>query len=66
MNEDQFKTLLHSGLSLHRQGKFQEARTVYEQVLLEQPRNFDALHLMGVIFFQEKKIQHSWMFIPTC
>ncbi len=37
------------GFSLHQQGKIDEAKAVYEQVLVKQPRHFDALHLLGVI-----------------
>jgi tetratricopeptide (TPR) repeat protein len=43
---------LQQGVVLHRQGKFQEARTHYETVLRHAPRNFDALHLLGVIAAQ--------------
>ena len=59
MNEDKLNTLLHLGLNLHRQRKFQEARIAYERVLIDQPQNFDALHLLGVIFFQEKKTNEA-------
>lgn len=54
---------LHLGLDLHKLGKLQEARKLYEKVLLEQPHNFDALHLLGVTFFQEKNAAKAVQFI---
>ena len=50
MNQDEVKPLLLLGLDLHKQSRFKDARTVYEQVLVKQPNNFDALHLLGVTF----------------
>jgi protein O-GlcNAc transferase len=37
------------GFSLHQQGNLDRAKAAYEQVLVKQPRHFDALHLLGVI-----------------
>lgn len=36
----------------HRQGRFREARALYEQVLAARPNDPDALHLLGVIALQ--------------
>ncbi len=36
----------------HRQGRFREARALYEQVLATRPNDPDALHLLGVIALQ--------------
>ena len=44
--------LFHQGVTLHQQGKFANAKTIYEQVLEKQPKHFDALHLLGVIAAQ--------------
>jgi predicted TPR repeat methyltransferase len=41
--------LLQQALALHQQGDLPRARTLYEQVLAAEPRNFDALHLSGVL-----------------
>jgi predicted TPR repeat methyltransferase len=41
--------LLHQALALHQQGRLEAARTLYAQVLALAPRQFDALHLSGVI-----------------
>ncbi len=40
---------LQQAVTLHRQGHFEPARTLYEQILQIEPRHFDALHLLGVI-----------------
>jgi predicted TPR repeat methyltransferase len=42
-------SLLQQGLAAHQQGRLQEARSFYGQVLGMEPGNFDALHLMGVL-----------------
>ncbi|MGD9879939.1 MAG: tetratricopeptide repeat protein [Reyranella sp.] len=44
--------MLERAVVLHRGGKLAEARALYEQVLRRQPRNFDALHLLGTIMAQ--------------
>lgn len=43
---------LNEGFALHQQGKLDEAHFHYEAVLKADPRNFDALHLLGVIAHQ--------------
>lgn len=45
-------TSLQAGLALHREGKLEQAQQTYEQILAVSPSNFDALHFMGVIFYQ--------------
>jgi predicted O-linked N-acetylglucosamine transferase (SPINDLY family) len=40
----------------HQAGRLGEAETIYRQVLAHQPRNPDALHLLGVIAFQVGKL----------
>ena len=47
--------LFNHGLELHQQGRLEQARQIYEQVLAKQPTHFDALHLSGVIAAQSKK-----------
>ena len=38
--------------ALHQRGSLSEAKELYDQVLLTDPRHFHALHLSGVIEFQ--------------
>jgi predicted O-linked N-acetylglucosamine transferase (SPINDLY family) len=40
---------LQHALALHQRGHLAQAQSIYEQILREQPRHFDALHLLGVI-----------------
>ena len=44
--------LLQRALALHQQGKFAQGQALYEQVLAKDPKNFDALHLLGVLALQ--------------
>jgi predicted TPR repeat methyltransferase len=48
---------LEQALALHRQGQFKLAEALYRQVLQQQPRHFDALHLLGVLAKQEGRPQ---------
>jgi tetratricopeptide (TPR) repeat protein len=43
---------LQRAVALHRQGQLEQARAIYEEILLVEPRHFDALHLSGVIAIQ--------------
>lgn len=42
-------SLLRQAVALHQQGRLEQARELYRQVLALDPRQFDALHLSGVI-----------------
>ena len=46
------QTNLNAGFALHQHGKLDEALFFYEAVLKADPKNFDALHLLGVIAHQ--------------
>ena len=46
------KNLFLHGFGLHQKGHLAQAKTAYEQVLVRQPKHFDALHLLGVIASQ--------------
>ena len=39
-------------MALHQEGRLQEARDLYLEVLKSQPQHFDSLHLLGVIGYQ--------------
>nr|WP_255517636.1 tetratricopeptide repeat protein [Herbaspirillum sp. SJZ107] len=45
----QAHALLQQALQAHQQGKLDAAASLYRQVLAQAPRQFDALHLLGVI-----------------
>ncbi len=43
---------LHEAVGLHRAGRLDEARKLYEQALRGDPRNADALHLLGLVLIE--------------
>jgi predicted TPR repeat methyltransferase len=45
--------LLRQAVQLHQQGRLEQAKGLYQQVLAQQARHFDALHLLGVIERQQ-------------
>jgi len=51
-NLSAIQTNLNAGFALHQQGMLDEAQFYYEAVLKADPKNFDALHLLGVIAHQ--------------
>jgi predicted O-linked N-acetylglucosamine transferase (SPINDLY family) len=40
---------MQQAVQCHQRGDWQQAQTLYEEILSEQPGHFDALHLLGVI-----------------
>jgi predicted O-linked N-acetylglucosamine transferase (SPINDLY family) len=46
--QDIVALLIHA-FTLHQQGQLTQAKAIYEHVLTKDPKNFDALHLLGVI-----------------
>ena len=53
------KALLEKGLKLHHAGRLSEAKSLYEQVLAEQPRHPDALHLAGLLALQSGDLERA-------
>src|SRR5215212_8931637 len=49
MDERALVQLLEAGVAHHRAGELPQAEAAYRQVLAANPRNADALHLLGVI-----------------
>lgn len=45
--------MMRRGADLHRQGRLDEARAVYDQVLAREPDQFDATHLSGLTWLQD-------------
>ena len=45
---------LRTAVSLHQQGRLAKAEVLYKAVLHRVPRSFDALHLLGVVRFQQR------------
>lgn len=57
--ESPVEAALRQGLALHRQGRLDEARAQYELALRSRPRQFDALHLLGLIEFQRGDLERA-------
>jgi predicted O-linked N-acetylglucosamine transferase (SPINDLY family) len=51
--------LLHQAIWLHQQTRLEEAQEIYKLILKTSPKNFDALHLLGVAAFQTKHYQNA-------
>ena len=47
---------LDKGIALHASGQLDEAKKIYENIIQSETNNFQAIHLLGVIFFQKKKL----------
>ena len=46
--------LLEQGIFLHRKNSLDEAKKIYKEIIEIEKENFQAIHLLGVIFFQKK------------
>jgi predicted TPR repeat methyltransferase len=53
MTESLAASFLQQAVALHQQGQLQAAQALYRQVLELNPRQFDALHLLGVLARQQ-------------
>ena len=63
LNQQERRQKLQSALALHQQGKIEDARSLYEAVLMLDPEDFDALHLSGVIAYQQKRLADAEVFL---
>jgi len=48
--------MLEKALALHRSGQLAEAAALYREILRQNPRHADALHLLGVVQTQRKNL----------
>ena len=46
--------LLEKGIFLHKKNSLDEAKKIYKEIIEIEKENFQAIHLLGVIFFQQK------------
>src|ERR1700683_1892172 len=51
--------LFSQAVGLHQAGRVDEAAKIYEQILAQTPRQFDATHLLGVIALQQGQFERA-------
>ena len=50
---------LTEAVAMHKQGRLEQAKQIYDEILKSNPRHFDALHFLGLIALQEKHYQNA-------
>ena len=55
--------LLEQGIFLHKKNFLDEAKKIYKEIIEIEKENFQAMHLLGVIFFQQKDYDQGIQFI---
>lgn len=55
--------MIHKALELHRRGDLVQAKAAYKSVLDLDEKNFDALHLLGVLYVQSGNLNKGLKFI---
>jgi predicted O-linked N-acetylglucosamine transferase (SPINDLY family) len=55
--------LLEKGIFLHKKNSLDEAKKIYIEIIEIEKENFQAMHLLGVIFFQQKDYDQGIQFI---
>ena len=57
-NQDlELNKLLRQGMVCLQKGYYQEARAAYEKILTQHSNNFEALHFLSIVAYQEKDYQ---------
>ena len=54
-SQSRVSPLIQRGFALHQEGKLEEARAIYEEILKLEPTHFDALQLLGLLLAQTKQ-----------
>jgi predicted O-linked N-acetylglucosamine transferase (SPINDLY family) len=57
--------LIAQAVGLHQAGQLAEAARMYERILAQQPRHFDAMHLLGVVELQEGRFEQAQRLISA-
>jgi tetratricopeptide (TPR) repeat protein len=58
-SEPDLLEIIQRGYRAHGQGKLEEAAQLYCRILAHDPRNFDALHLLGFLNFQRGQLDEA-------
>lgn len=53
------QTLYSKAIQHHRAGELAQAEACYQQLLASSPQHADALHLLGVVYYQTNRIQQA-------
>jgi protein O-GlcNAc transferase len=56
MSPERLNRVLQEAIAHHRGGRYSEAEALYRQVQMMAPRNFDALHLSGLLAHQQGRV----------
>ena len=59
MTPAQIQSLLQQGVAHHRSGRLDEAALYYRRVRAAAPKNFDGLHLSGLVAFQQGRLTEA-------
>ena len=59
IQSSEISDLLQAGLAIHRLGRLDDAKQVYEKILKKQPNHFDAIQLLATIYTQTKQFELS-------
>jgi hypothetical protein len=51
-----FQSLLQTAVTHHRAGRLDEAEACYRQLRVAAPKNFDGLHLSGLVAYPESSV----------
>ena len=51
--------LFNQAVQAHQRGRISEAETLYRQIISQDPKNFDALHMLGIVCSNTGKIQEA-------
>lgn len=56
MSPNKLQSLLQAAIAHHKAGRFADAEALYRQARQAAPRNFDALHLSGIVALQQGRL----------
>lgn len=59
MQPAKLQSLLQNALGHHRAGRFAEAESLYRQARMAAPRQFDVLHLSGLLAYQQGRVTEA-------
>ena len=51
--------ILKNAIDLHQKNKFEQAKNLYEKILEQEPKNFEATHLLACLNIQIKNFDNA-------